>query len=239
MIFEFEILLVVGALAFYAYDAGALLFADEIMLEKTGHRWRVHAGSPMLMSGKRPFVPNLLAPYRPLLRLSIQALLGEERTGRSDVRHFLNALLPFKVLSVCLLVLFFPLLPLVLYRFGTGAQLLCWFAAVYLCVAAIAWHAFRRRRVLELSLREFAVLAFECACCAPFAINIVRKLTLRLAPATLRSCESLLDAESQQSLIIAARERIEEMLESRDPHSPQAGSLLAWRGRLASEVQAP
>lgn len=239
MIFEFEILLIVGALMFYAFDAGALLFADEVMLEKAGRRWRAHGGSAMLLAGKRPFVPSLLLPWRPLLRVSVQALLGEEHAGRNDLQHFLNALMPFKVLSMCLLVLFFPLLPLVLYRFGTGVELLCWFAAVYLCVAGIAYHAFRRRRVLELSLREVAALAFECACCAPFAINIVRKLTLRLPTVTLRSSGSMLDPESRNALLAAARERVDDMLGSREPGTPQANALLEWRGRLASEVQAP
>jgi hypothetical protein len=238
VIFEFEILLVAGALAFYAYDAATLLFADEIMLEKAGRRWREHGGSAMLLGGKRPFVPSLLAPYRPLLRVSVQALLGEERAGRGDLQHFLNALLPFKVLSMCLLVLFVPLLPLVLYGFGTGVELLCWFAAVYLCVAGIAYPAFRRRRVLELSLRECALLAFECACCAPFAINIVRKLTLRIATSTLRSSASILDSESRAALLVAARERVDDMLVGREPGTPQASALLEWRGRLAPEVQA-
>ena len=239
MIFEFEILLVVGALAFYACDAGALLFADEIMLEKAGHRWRAHGGSAMLLAGKRPFVPNLFLPYRPLLRVSLQALVVEERAGRNNLQHFLNALMPFRVLSMCLLVLFCPLLPLVLYRFGTGGQLLGWFAAVYLCVAGIAYHAFRRRRVLELSVREAAVLAFECACCAPFAINIVRKLTLRIPAVTLRSSASMLDAESRNALLVAARARVDDMLVGREPGTPQADALLEWRGRLASEVQGP
>ena len=237
MIFEFEILLVVGALAFYACDAGALLFADEIMLEKAGHRWRAHGGSAMLLAGKRPFVPSLLLPCRPLLRVSVQALLGEERAGRNDLQHFLNALMPFRVLSMCLLVLFFPLLPLLLYRVGAGVALLCWFAAVYLCVAGIAYHAFRRRRVLELSLREFAVLAFECACCAPFAINIVRKLTLRIPAATLRCSASTLDPASRNALLVAAGERVDDMLVGREPGTPQAHALLEWRARLASAVR--
>lgn len=193
----------------------------------------------MLLGGKRPFVPSLLLPYRPLLRVSVQALLGEERAGRNDLQHFLNALMPFKVLSLCLLVLFFPLLPLVLYRFGTGMELLFWFAAVYLCVAGIAYNAFRRRRVLELSLREFAALAFECACCAPFAINIVRKLTLRIPMASLRSSASMLDPASRNALLVAANQRVDDMLVGRDPGTPQAKALLEWRGRLASEFQTP
>lgn len=239
MIFEFEILLVVGALAFYAVDAGALLFADEVMLEKAGHRWRAHAGSALLLAGRRPFVPSLLLPCRPLLRVSVQALLGQERAGRNNLQHCLNALVPFQVLSMCLLALFFPLLPLVLYRFGSGVELLCWFAAVYLCVAGVAYHAFRRRRVLELSRRDVAVLAFECACCAPFAINIVRKLTLRLPTASLRSRASGLDPQSRNALLAAARERVDDMLVGREPGTPQAKALLEWRGRLASELRAP
>lgn len=239
MIFGFEILLVLGALAFYVYDSSALLYADEIMLERVGHGWRVHAGSSGLIAGKRPFVPNPLAPYRPLMRVSLSKLLGVARPERGDASHFLNALGPFQRLSTCLLILFFPGLPLVLYLFGTGAGLLGWFAAVYLAVAGIVYAAFRRRRVLELSPRQLAGLAFECFSCAPFAINIVRRLSLRAEAVTLDRAGSLFDPRSQRALLAAGDERIDEMLRSWDAGTPQADTLLQYREQLASGYRAP
>lgn len=233
MIFEFELLLVIGALAFYLQDSCALLFADEFMLERVGRCWRAQSGSSALISGKRPFMPNPLAPYRPLLRVSLDDLLGHAPPARRNLGHFLGALVPFKVLATFLLILFFPGLPLVLYQFGTGVELLYWFAVVYLAIACIAVFAFRRRRVLELSPRDCAVLAFECFCCAPFAINIVRKLTVRSEAVTLDRCRSIFDAQSQRSLLVTVGGLIDEMQSAWDVGSPQADTLVRYRESLA------
>ena len=232
MIFQFEILLVLGALAFYLQDSCALLYADELMLERVGGGWRVHSGAAMLVAGRRPFVPNPLAPHRPLMRVSLQQLLGDGPAGRNHLAHYLNALALFKAGSIALLLLFFPGLPLVLYFFGTGVELLCWLALVYLVVARIAATLFQRRRVLQLSLRDCAVLAFECACCPPLAINIVRKLTLRAEAMPLAGYPALLSARSHPSLLTAAGERIEEMLRRWESETPQAQVLLQYREKL-------
>lgn len=232
MIFPFEFLLVLGALAFYLQDSCALLYADELMLERVGGGWRVHSGAAMLVAGRRPFVPNPLAPHRPLMRVSLQQLLGDAPAERSHLAHYLNALAPFKAASIALLLLFVPALPLVLYFFGTGVELLCWLGAVYLAVARIAATLFQRRRVLQLSRRDCAGLAFECACCPPLAINIVRKLTQRAEAMPLAGYPAILNARSHPSLLTAAGERIEEMLRSRESESPQAQALLQYREKL-------
>ena len=231
MIFQFEILLVLGALAFYLQDSCALLYADELMLERVGGGWRVHSGAAMLVAGRRPLLPNPLAPHRPLLRVSLQQLLGDGPAARDHLGHYLSALAPFKVASVALLLLFVPALPLVLYFFGTGVELLCWLALVYGAVARIAATLFQRRRVLHLSRRDCAALAFECACCPPLAINIVRKLTLR-AEARPMTGYPAISAGGHPSLLIAAGQRIEEMLRRWESGTPQAQTLLQYRERL-------
>jgi len=232
--------LVVAALAFYLHDSSALLFTDELVLERVGQGWRAHSGSPVLIAGKRPFLPNPLAPHRPLLRVSLSRLLGEALPARNDPAHFLNALAPFKLLSACLLLLFFPGLPLVLYRFGAGgAELLGWLAAVYLAVACIVYTVTCRRRVLELSPRECAGLAFECICCPPFAINIVRRLALRADVVTLEGHAAIFDAPSRQSLLVTASERIDEMLHGWEAGTPQAQALLQYREKLVTGCRTP
>lgn len=232
MIFQFEILLVLGALAFYLQDSCALLYADELMLERTGSGWRVHSGATVLIAGRRPFVPNPLAPHRPLMRATLKQLLGDGPPGRSHLAHHLNALAPFRAASIALLLLFFPVLPLVLYFFGTGAELLGWLVAVYLVVARIAASLFQRQRVLQLSKRDCAALAFECACCPPLAINIVRKLTLRVVPMPLAAYPASSSPCSRPALLTAAGERIDEMLPRWEAESPQAQALLQYREKL-------
>lgn len=180
MILEFEILLVAGAWAFYIYDSSMLLFVDELVLEVAGRRVRVRSGLETLVAGRRPCIPNPLTPHRPLIRVTVGDLSGAEKTRpAADLTHYLNALAPFRVLSLIMLLMFGAALPLVLYRFGSGTPLLCWLVMIYLLVGYAVYLAWRRRLVLGLSPRALGLLAFELFACPPFAVNIVRKLALR------------------------------------------------------------
>lgn len=211
MISTYELLLVVGALAFYIYDSGMLLFADDLVIERVGRRAFVRRGLAMLVIGKRPFIPNPVTPHRPLSLTTISALLANDRS-HNNLQHYLDALLPFKVLSVALLVLFFPALPAVLYFYGNGMLLLLWLALVYGNVIAIVYHLVRRRRVLELSARKVASIGFECVACAPFAINIVRKLTLRKDLGNLDRLKSSISDDDFRALVAEASTCVEEMI---------------------------
>lgn len=189
MILSFEILLALAASVFYICDSAMLLFADELAIELDGRRVIVRKGMSTLVLGKRPFIPNPCTPHRPLMLASVTDLLAD--TSTSDAfPHFLTTLLPFKCLSVVLLLLFFPALPAVMLWFGNGIELLCWLVIVYVDITAIIYFLALRRKALDLSPREVAVLGVECVTCPPFAINIVRKLTLRRCFVTLQSIKS-------------------------------------------------
>src|SRR3546814_3473387 len=67
---DLEVLLVIGIVAFYAQDAMMLLYHDELVFERVARRWRPSPGSSQ-WQGLFLFIPNLLAPWRPLLRGAI------------------------------------------------------------------------------------------------------------------------------------------------------------------------
>src|SRR3546814_9086970 len=67
---DLEVLLVIGIVAFYAQDAMMLLYHDELVFERVARRWRPSPGGSQ-WQGRFLFVPNLLAPWRPLLRGAI------------------------------------------------------------------------------------------------------------------------------------------------------------------------
>src|SRR3546814_1602536 len=67
---DLEVLLVIGIVAFYAQDAMMLLYHDELVFERVARRWRPSPGSSQ-WQGRFLFIPNLLAPWRPLLRGAI------------------------------------------------------------------------------------------------------------------------------------------------------------------------
>ena len=195
-----EAWLSLGAIAFYLGDSMALLYADELLLERTGARWMPRRGSALLLGGRRPLLPDPLAPQRPLLQLSLRALLDGDDTGdRGRVRAMLAALAPLRALAIAMLLLF-ALMPGLLYVAGTGALFLAWFACVYVVALAMAAALWRRRAAFGLSRGAVALLAFECVACAPLAINIVRRVSRRLACPPLAELRTLLDPPSFEAL---------------------------------------
>src|SRR5690606_27819994 len=231
-----ELLLVAGAFALYVFDAGRLLYADEFMMEGRGNRWRARDGAAVLVSGRRPLLPDLLRPWRALLPVSVERLACERVPPGNDTRHFLAALRPFGRRATVLLMLFFPGLPLVLRTFGTGAELLAWMVAVYAVIGSIAWRLWRYRHVLELPAAAVTSLALECALCAPFAINIVRKLSGRIERVRLHDARRVLGAEGHRRLRRAAAHRIDDMLSYLPSDGATVGRLGEQRARLQLEA---
>ena len=236
MIAASELLLVAGAFALYAFDAARLLYADEFVLEGGGGRWRARDGVAALVSGRRPLVPDLLRPARALLPVSVDRLARGGGALDNDARHFLAALRPFGRRATVLLLLFFPGLPLVLRSFGTGAELLGWLVAVYAVIGSIAWRLWCYRRVLELAPAAAVSLALECLLCAPFAINIVRKLSGRAERIGLHNARRVLGGAGSEALRRAAAHRIDDMLSYLPPDAPAVGPLAEQRSRLATEA---
>lgn len=225
-----EAWLSIGALAFYVGDSMVLLYADQVLLERAGGRWWPRRGSSMLIAGRRPCLPNPLTPHRPLLQLSLERLLGD--AGEAvDVQPFLPALLELRWLTLTLLGLFF-LMPAVLYVTGTGAIFLGWMACAYAAVFTIAAVVWRRRDALGLTRLEAAKLGFEAIACAPFAINMVRRVTKRLKNPDLMGIRQLLDAESFQLLCETVDRMLEDRMQELTPDEPAAARLAIYRTRL-------
>ena len=232
MTLGFDTLLVLGALAFYLQDSCQLLYADELVLEQVHDGWRAHGGASALVAGRRPYLPNPLAPHRALVRSDLGGLLDGDPAPAYDVGTFLRALAPFRWLALVLLALFVAALPLVLRFLGPGAALLAWMSIVYAVIACIACLLWRRRRALGLSTRACTAIAFECAVCPPFAINIVRKLSLRAAVAPLADYPGMSAPRSRRSLHRVANDRIDQLLAWHEPDDPRARRLLLQRDAL-------
>lgn len=88
------------------------------------------------------------------------------------------ALRPLRAIVVAQLVLLAGVLPPVSVALGAGTLLLGVFAAYYvLSIVALAVLV-SRRRALGLAARQLWLLGFESLACAPFAVNLVRKVGL-------------------------------------------------------------
>ncbi|HEY5804262.1 MAG TPA: hypothetical protein VIT90_11265 [Lysobacter sp.] len=175
-----ELLLVVGILALYLQDSMLLLHYDEVVLERSGWRWRASTGSGFELSGRRLHLPN---PWRPTDAMFRQTWLDDGAATASGswagLNHFVAALAALKGGCRLLWLLLLLALPLLLWRFPHPLALLVLAAIVYATCGWLVVQLLRYRRVFGLTKREAAAIGFEAMCCPPHAINLVRRLTLR------------------------------------------------------------
>lgn len=175
----FEVMLPLGAVAFYLFDSALLLFGNEFAFERRGSRWKSSPGSAFQFGGRRIFLPNPLAPGALLFRVDWQARKQPGADAALDFVELARLLRPLRVIVLAQAFLLVVLLAPVSIVLGSGSMLLLLFVAYYLLSLASIATLVLRRSGLKVSGRECCVHAFEILACAPFALNIVRKLTLR------------------------------------------------------------
>jgi hypothetical protein len=174
----FEVWLPLGALALYLFDSTLLLYSNELVFTRRRRAWSI-AQSAFLLAGRRVYVPNPLTPATPLFRVRwSESDPRQEQEGGAGLDRFFSALRPVQYLVSALLVILL-LVPVELLLFGTGVELLAVIAAFYLVILVTLGYVYVRRHQLLLSGRSFLALCFDSLACAPFAINLVRKLSLR------------------------------------------------------------
>jgi hypothetical protein len=216
-----------AVLGLYLYDAALLLFHNEVVLEVRRRDFVVSGGSALEFGGRHLFLPNPCCPHRVLLRLAWSAAASppRQRARWQRARLTLVTLAPWTWL---LLGLFFVGLPGALWL-GTHVVLLGWLLSTYLVIVAMLVQVYRCRKALNLSARAVLALAFDALLCAPFALNIVRKISLRqeAVPDLRRAASSLLSPIQQTVLLGLLRERIRTSLDFVEPGSAASNSLRA------------
>jgi len=228
MLLHDQWLLVVAVAGLYLYDSAMLLFHNEVVLEARGQRYVISAGSAMEFGGRHPWLPNPCFPHRALARLS-WPLAGSPDWRPARWRRARLALSVIAPWTWWLLGLFFVGLPLVL-RFGSDVVLLGWLVLTYLSIAAMLAQVWRRRKVLGLAPRAVLALAIDALLCAPFALNMVRKISLRQsASASLRGfTSSMLSAAERTAVAGLLRDRIHTSLDHLEPGSEAGAALGAY-----------
>lgn len=230
MTVSFDLLLPVGALAFYLYDSAHLLYGNELLMIRRGGQWEAQAASSLRLFGRRVAVPNPLLPGALVFKVQWSETdarpLVDETVAIDD---FEDALRGLKPLVLALLVLLACALPVTSIGFGAGAALLGVFVAYYGLVLVALLVVYRRRVALGVPGKAFWMLAIDVFACAPFAVNLVRKLALhrglRGNPLRFASREFAPAALARLRLAIAAA--IEPDLAHATPGSPQRAALEA------------
>ncbi|GLQ48226.1 hypothetical protein GCM10007862_32770 [Dyella lipolytica] len=231
MILHDGLLLLGGVVALYLYDSALLLYHNEVILISSRRGCRISGGSAFELGGRYVFLPLPLFPHQPLFRLTwpqqgvFDGSVQPVRFHR--VRVALEVIAPWTLL---LLALFVVGLPYVLFVSRNATALLAWLAVVYAVIVVTLMQVYRYRKALNLSSRAVAAIALDAVLCAPFALNVIRKIGLRQrVDVDLRTvAATMLPAPALHDLTGILRERIKTSLGFVDPDTAASRALDAY-----------
>jgi hypothetical protein len=231
--FDAQAGLMLLACALYVFDALLLLRPDELVLtEGRSGAWHPRFGANgWKLRGLEPLLPNLLAPWRPMVRVH---WAFEEGLAVTDTGPPLPTLRSGpRVATTVLLLLVFIALPVGLFVYPVTSFVLAVVALIYATCVAIVTLLFFEWRRLGLRRSEFWKLSVEYIACPPFAINAVRKTSLMTpirrglarAPASRSDAAAWLDRQVEI--------RVREQMDSEPEGSERMGRLKGLAQSLA------
>jgi hypothetical protein len=222
----------------YLYDSLLLFNSNDAALVRRGNgTWVAGFGSNRTtLKGKEPFVPNPLLPARPIYRLAWR-IEGENLGDVTRWEHKADDLKRFVPLVWILFALAFVALPWVLVARAGDLFVLLAFLLIYAAVFSIILLLGFRRQSVGVSRKQVAWMAFDFLICPPFALNVIRRLSL-LTPVSedfVSAAERLLqpsDWRIARSELIA---RLDEEIDSEDEDSSRSIAMKVRRSLLRVE----
>ena len=231
-----------GAIAFYWYDSLLWLYGDELVLIRRARRWDHAAGSDRLLFRRRLYLPNPLTPQRPMWRACWSEFSTRDRfTDLSALASLVQTLRPLRALVTVLWLLIVLALPVVVVSGARPSILLALLAAVYSVAAiAVGW-LWRQRAVLGLSTRSCRALSFDALACPPFAINLVRKISLQtmIKGELMAQARGAFDQPALESLRATLIRRVNELLAVEAVGSVPHTTLTAYHSELMEQGTCP
>jgi hypothetical protein len=236
---SFEVLLPLGAIGLYLFDSTLLLYSNELLFARRAGGWSFTMSSALLLAGRRVCLLNPFTPGTPQFRVQwSEADTRREQESRAELEAFFAALRPLQYLVIALWVLLLTL-PVELLLLGTGVELLVLMAVFYVVILAALGYIYARRRPLRVSGKSFLALSFDSLACAPFAINLVRKLALRrpLVGNPIDFARQTFEPETFPALIHAVCRRVGEEQLREYGQTPKWAELEAYRRELAAMLE--
>ena len=201
-----EVQIVLAVCLFYLYDAALLLKSDEGLLRRLRHGWTgILASRGFELRQQWLLWPPVFVLHQPLYRLRWNAaqitLPGDMQQARHLETHaasFSAFALPLYLLAT-LLFIALPLSLLVLH--SELAQLIC-LGLIYLCTAALSLLTLRHGRQGHSPRALARSTALQIFLCPPFALNVVRKLSMGYPSSAdlLQTAHSLMKLDQWQLL---------------------------------------
>jgi hypothetical protein len=240
MTLDAEVLLLPALLAFYAKDCLLLLDPDEGVLERRGQGdWLVAFGSRnYTLFGRQPIVLNPLTPYRPTYRLhwSMSQSRGATSAWTADSPQ---ALLAMRAWPVAIALSLFGLVPFALYAHQGLPALLAAVGLTYALILGAVAHAWLRRGQLEITGPALGRLSAEVALCPPYAVNVIRKISILKSPAAdlLETARVRIRGEALATVHRECAEHIARQLETEEEGTPRSAELAYARQSILDRVR--
>lgn len=180
MALSFEFWIALGLISFYLYDSAVLMFANEIVFFEAHGRWFISFPTDRWrVMGKRLFFPNPLAPNYLMFIVPWSATENFHGTDSENTLEFISTIRCLRLAVMLLMLLLVCILPLVILTWGIGSTALITLVVSYLLVIAMLFYTYGKREKLGLTKKQVLSISFEAISCPPFAINLIRKLTIR------------------------------------------------------------
>ncbi len=232
-----EALLQLMVLAFYLQDSLLALAPNEAALVRGGRgRWHAAFGlRGWKLAGREWLLPNPFTPHRPLFRLAWRMEASPPpapRAAELKVPPDIDRLRPFVFVAALAL---FVLLPLGLFSRAGPLLAIAAVALLYLNNLVALGLAYRWRDRLGVDRRRLVPMALECLACAPYGLNLVRRLCALANPQEdfTRAARRLLSAEELRAAHRHCLDRIDEQIDLEPEHSPRSAQLRAAKARFA------
>jgi hypothetical protein len=236
-----ELWLPIGAVALYLYDSARLIWQNELLYIRTGSRWRVVGGSDLRLFGRRVHLGHPLLPQHGefSVRWSTTDKRKDAVVTTASLLPLFAAARPLGWIAQLQVWLLLVALPLISWTQGAGLWLLWLFAAFYLLILVALTVCFVRRSPLGLTTRQFFHVALDSLACAPFSINVVRRICANhaLAGNPILFAAREFDADTQHRMLELLRSRIAEQ-QAGEPATPeQAGAVASLLAPLEGVAQ--
>ncbi len=231
-----EALLFVAILGLYLYDSSLLLYCNEVILTPSGvEDWHIGFGSSnMGVGGRELFIPNPLLIHRPMFRLSWSFEHADSEQAITIPRSLFSPLEPM-VWAIAIGLLVF--LPLGFFtRLGDLGLLLAVLLIYGNIVIALVW-AWLNRKKMQLPMHRFVGMTFEFFVCPPFALNMIRHLSLQMpvagsAVAVARRLQRMHSWDQTRAILLT---RLESELTLEEPGSERYQRVLQRKESLLAE----
>lgn len=203
-----EILIVIGIVGFYIYDSTHLYFYNEFNIQKGLNA----SFKSQLISRKFNFsrqylvIPNLLLSHQLLYKCAWRFKNIHSAIDQNEIEHIRKislTLKPLQIINFIIFLLTLGILPLLLiYKAGYLAISITLMMIYGLNLFSI-FFVMIKRKILQLSWLKTIQLLLDVLLCPPFAVNLLRKISLNYQIKTegILFASQILDQKHYQQLL--------------------------------------